>query len=286
MPADAKQTGVWTRAKRNPTIGENEDASSLKPFSGPLQPGLTSIVVIAHNRFELTRRCIGSVLRHTAPEYELIVVDNGSRDGTGLYLISAAGKCPRMRVVRKNRNYGVFARSFGMALARGEYICWLDNDVEVGEGWLEPLLKTMEDPAVGGAGAEGVALTPDWQHRFHTKDWPPERANGQTVDILVGYCLLFRNLTRSIGYLDPRFHPFWNEEADYSFRIKMLGYKLLVIPTNVQHHAHGTGLNLLADRNGHINRMNQLLIEKWDAHKHLVFEAYRDQDGTNTRPPT
>lgn len=273
------QRGQWTGSRgRDGREGEPGRGRVAAPEDLPSvarEPGLTSIVVIAHNRFPLTYRCVESVLAHTRPPHELILVDNGSWDMTGRYFAELARRHPCVRVVRKERNYGVYARTFGMEAARGEFICWLDNDVEVGEGWLEPLLAALADPSVGGAGPEGVALAADWQHRFHTQLLPPEEAAGREVDIIVGFCFLFRNLTHFIGYPDPRFHPFWNEDADYSLRIKLLGYRLVVVPTNVVHRRHGTGLHLLADREEHIARMNRELIAKWEPLKERVLECYR-----------
>lgn len=272
------QRGQWIGSRRGGPEPPGPSGPSAAPEDMPAverRPGLTSVVVIAHNQLPLTQDCVDSVLRHTVAPYELILVNNGSRDSTGRYFAELARRYPHVRAIHKERNQGVYARTFGMQAARGEYLCWLDNDVTVGKGWLEPLLAALVDPGVGGTGAEGVALTPDWQHRFHTQGMAPEEAAGRPVDIVVGYCFLFRNLTHFIGYLDPRFHPFWNEEADYSFRIKLLGYRLVVAPTNVTHHRHGTGLRLLPDRDAHIARMNQALSEKWEPFKERVLECYR-----------
>lgn len=283
----SRQQGMWTNpdpAKKRVQFpaqpgGCGTDfhaaaADAVPPVN--LVRGLTSVIVIAHNRRDLSERCVRSVLRHTVVPYELILVDNGSTDGSGRFFAEVARRHSHVRCLSKPKNFGVYARTFGMQVARGEYMCWLDNDVEVGEGWLEPLVKAMADPAVGGAGNEGVVLTADWQHRFHTRHWPSGQAHRQPVDILVSYCVLFRNLVHYIGFLDPGFHPFWNEEADYSLRVKLLGYRLVVVPVNVTHHAHGTGLNLLRDRNDHIARMNRRLIEKWEPFKHRVLEIYRE----------
>lgn len=273
------QHGQWsaTRSRRRegePGAVPGGWAAPGTPSAGRLE-GLTSIIVLAFNQVHLSRDCVESVLAHTPQPHELILVNNGSTDTTGRYFADLARRHPHVRAIHRERNHGVYARSFGMAAARGEYICWLDNDVVVGPGWLGPLLAALGDPGVGGAGAEGVALTPDWQHRFHTQGMPPEEALGRAVDILVGYCFLFRNLTDRIGCLDPRFHPFWNEDADYSLRIKLEGYRLVVAPTNVVHRRHGTGLRLLPDRQAHIARMNRALIEKWEPLKERVLECYR-----------
>lgn len=276
------QRGYWTGAPavRQPAAGVPGSRGAPEDLPAvERRPGLTSVIIIAHGRLALTRECVESVLAWTRPPHELILVDNGSGDATGRYFAELAARHPHVRAIVKERHYGVYARTFGMQAARGEFICWLDNDVVVGRGWLEPLLQAMADPSVGGVGPEGVALSPQWQHLFHTQTMAPEAAAGRAVDIVVGYCFLFRNLTHFIGYLDPQFHPFWNEEADYSLRIKLLGYKLVVVPTNVVHRRHGTGLHMLADREAQIARMNRALIEKWEPFKERVLECYRCGSG-------
>lgn len=242
---------------------------------GHFESGLTSVVVIAHNGIHWTRRAVQAILAHTGPPYELLLVDNGSTDGTGAYFQELAQQHQHVKAILKERNYGGYARTFAMEVARGEFIAWVDNDAEVGAGWLDTLIKALQDPAVGATGPEGVAYRRDWGHLFHTKGWPSEQATGQKVDVLVGYCLLMRNLVYYIGFLDPAFYPAWNEEADYCLRVKLLGYRLVVTPVPVVHHEHKTGFPGVTDVHAHIARMNQMLIDKWEPFKHLVLEVYR-----------
>lgn len=275
------QKGEWRRVVKGEDPGVRERPPSTSQASERVK-GLTSIVVIAFNGLDLTRRCVESILRNTGGDYELLLVDNGSTDGTSLYFSSVARGAAHVRAIYRDRNEGVFARTYGMKVARGEFICWLDNDVEVGPGWLEPLLQAMADPRIGGAGVEGVALDGSWQHLYHVIGDPRGLSAPRPVDVLAGYCCLFRNITDFIGFLDPRFSPFWNEDADYSLRVKLLGYRLVVVPVNMIHHRHGTGLRFLGNYKGHIGRMNAALAEKWDSFKHLVLDIYGQRGGSST----
>ncbi len=251
-----------------------EERGTAGPAVRHLRSGFTSIVTLTWDCAPLLRRCVESVLRHTGPPHELIVVDNGSRDETPSYLRELARRCPQVRVLRRPRNEGVFARSYGMAVARGEFICWVDSDVEVGPGWLEVLQAPLRDPAVGGVGVEGVVLTPDWQHAYHSAGRPPAEWAGRAVDLVTGYCFLFRNVVWRIGALDRRFSPFWNEDADWSLRLKELGYRLLLAPAPVVHRPHGSSRRL-PDLRACVERNNRLLLEKWEPKKRLVLEALR-----------
>ena len=120
-----------------------------------------SIVIPVFNKRELTEACLASLRRHTsAPETEVIVVDNGSTDGTGEWLRELEAK-GELRALLHLENLG-FARACnaGAAAARGELLLFLNNDTEVTDGWLEPLTRTLaDDPYVGAVGSR--LLFPD-----------------------------------------------------------------------------------------------------------------------------
>ena len=107
----------------------------------------------------MLRRGIESVLKHTPPGYELIVVDNASTDGTGVYLASL--DYPHLKVIHndENKSYSVFNNQ-GQQLATREYILYLNDDIEAFPGWIEPLIDTLDrNPRVGAVGSR--LLYPD-----------------------------------------------------------------------------------------------------------------------------
>ncbi len=123
----------------------NEQASAGRrdmPAREPDAEPLVSIIVLTYNEVAYTRACLESLRRSTAPPYELIVVDNGSTDGTPAYLRTIAGA----KLVLNERNRG-FAGGCnqGLALARGQYLLLLNNDTLLPAGWLERLLAGMTD---------------------------------------------------------------------------------------------------------------------------------------------
>ena len=107
-----------------------------------MESGLTSVIVPCWNQLEFTRECLRALFRHTTPAWELIVVDNGSTDGTGEFLagIQAGGRVP-VTVIHNARNRGFPAAiNQGLRAARGEYLVLLNNDAVVTEGWLDHLI--------------------------------------------------------------------------------------------------------------------------------------------------
>lgn len=109
-----------------------------------------SIYIQAYNRLEKTRRCVESVLKYTAPlDFELILVDNGSTDGTLEYFQSVP--YPKKTVIHVTKNVG--AGYPHMMLAPNDFrkfICFLPNDIIVTHNWLDNMLRCMKsDPKIG-----------------------------------------------------------------------------------------------------------------------------------------
>lgn len=129
--------------------------------TGPQSDPRVSIIITANNALDATQRCLDALWRHTpGNRYEIIVVDNGSTDDTCDYLceLSDAGK---IRVLT-NQETECNARTHnqGAAMARGDYLLFLNQETEVGDGWLSPLVQTLDqDPYVGAVGSK--ILSPD-----------------------------------------------------------------------------------------------------------------------------
>jgi glycosyltransferase involved in cell wall biosynthesis len=99
---------------------------------------LTSIIILTCNQLEYTKKCLESILQNTDGPYELIIVDNGSTDGTVEFLeseISKKGEDVRIKIIKNNANKGFAGgNNQGMAVASGDYILLMNNDVVVAPG--------------------------------------------------------------------------------------------------------------------------------------------------------
>jgi GT2 family glycosyltransferase len=114
--------------------------------SSAYQPGLASIIVPCWNQVEFTRHCLRAVFRHTRRQFELVVIDNGSNDGTGVYLAGVQDpSAAPVTIISNARNVGFPAAiNQGLQAARGEYLVLLNNDAVVTDGWLEQLVALAE----------------------------------------------------------------------------------------------------------------------------------------------
>src|SRR5262249_34834883 len=105
-------------------------------------PHLASVIVPCLNQLPFTRQCLASLFAHTRPPWELIVVNNGSTDGTPLYLqgIRDAAPVPVAVITNpENRGFPV-ACNQGLQAARGSYLVLLNNDAIVTPDWLDHLI--------------------------------------------------------------------------------------------------------------------------------------------------
>lgn len=120
--------------------------------------GLISIIIPVYNIDTKLSRCLDSILRQTIHEFELILVNDGSSDGSGFVCDDYAKKDSRIRVIHKPNGGVSSARNKGLSEASGEFIVFIDGDDYVSEDYLEKLQLEDEDLSIGSvsfADAEG-----------------------------------------------------------------------------------------------------------------------------------
>lgn len=107
-------------------------------------PPLVSIIVCTFNRKHLVRRAIASVFRQTVSEWELVIVDDGSTDGSATVLLNIARRDPRIVYLRHANRGLALSRNAGAAASSGKYITFLDSDDELQPSHLEKRVRYME----------------------------------------------------------------------------------------------------------------------------------------------
>jgi GT2 family glycosyltransferase len=259
-------------AQRNP-VEAHEDPPALGP-------GSSSIVIVAHNGLVFTRLCIESLLANTADsDFEAIVVDNGSDDGTPAYLAKLAERDARVRVVLNGRNMGFApACNQGLGLAGGEHLVLLNNDTMVPPGWLPRLLRHLENPGVGLVGpvtnriGNEAEVETDYRTWGEFLDFAGRRAEAHAGEWLevrspAMFCLAMRRHTfLQVGPLDERYEVGLLEDDDYADRAREAGYQLRCVEDVVVHHFGEASFGRLVPGGEYarILRANQrLYAEKW-----------------------
>ncbi len=225
---------------------------SRLPATVPETP-VASVIVLTWNALDYTRQCAESLLAHTDPRHELIFVDNGSRQDTLDYLAELEADHPQVKVIRNGENLGFAAgNNVGLAAATGEYLCLLNSDTVVTNGWLERLMQPLiKDPRLGLVGPMTNSITggqklPAVMYDEDTLEGMPEFAAnlaaakaGQTAPALwvVGFCLMMRReLLLRIGGLDESYGLGNYEDTDYCMRSFLSGFGAVVATDCFIHH--------------------------------------------------
>lgn len=244
----------------------------------------TSIIMLTYNHLAFNKSAIESIREHTEPEtYELIVVDNGSTDGTREWLQKQEG----LRLILNDVNAG-FPKGCnqGMAEASPGYdILLLNNDVEVTANWLPnlqtALYSSSDIGAVQGLGREYFQERSDFV-AFSPQDFA--RQNNVSDEsrwfyspVLHGYCLLAkRHVVDLVGGLDERYSPGYAEDDDWSYRMLQAGYYLLkCFDVHIHHYGSASfGQEKKTDQLRYLNR--QKFGEKWGFNPLAAYEPGMD----------
>lgn len=256
-PAGFPRAMSLTPVSRRPTQLADETAQAVlvSPIPGAQRPSESrnpeaSIVVVSYDSLLFTRLCLESVLAHTMPpEFELIVVDNGSSDGSREYLLELADRSPRVRLIANGRNIGFPAAcNQGLAIARGEILTLLNSDTMVAPGWLARLAAHLEDDSVGLVGpltnriGNEAEVATDYETWGGFLDEAARRAaaepgRGFEIPTVTMFCLAMRRSAwERLGPLDTDFGVGTLEDDDYSLRARKAGYRLLCAEDVLVHH--------------------------------------------------
>jgi GT2 family glycosyltransferase len=228
---------------------------------------MMSFIILTWNSEKYIERCIDSISGKCQAEhidFELIVIDNGSKDKTLSILNNYTTTLPeRIHNIKLKRNKGTtYTRNLGFKKAKGKYICVIDSDTELGIGSLRESLDRLEKHAeIGiiaprlilgnGSIQNSVKRFPTFRDKLskvpavilRTKvpdddfypDFPFEEARG--VDSAISACWIFRKeLLETIGHLDENIF-YAPEDLDYCLRVCKAGMKILYYPDlTVLHH--------------------------------------------------
>ena len=234
---------------------------------------MTSISIACFNNIFFTRQCIESIYKNTE-DFELIIVDNASTDGTFEYIKSLMDSGKKITLIQNDKNAGfAYAHNQALEQAKGKYFLPLNNDTICLKNWLTEMLKPFSDPKIGIVGSK--LLMPgsrNIQHAgvyfldngipYHTNLGSPDDENTSTskiVPAVTGACMAIKtDLFREVGGFDTAYVNGW-EDIDLCLKLRKLGYNIFYQATSVLYHYEGQ----TEGRLNNDNENRQLFMSRW-----------------------
>lgn len=256
-----------------------------------LLPSVT-IVIICFNQLELTRRCVESILRYTQyPNYELILVDNGSTDGTYAYGVQLASDNDHIRFLPLGDNLGFPAAcNRGIQATDNDAVILMNNDTHVTPGWLFKLLRpSLRDSSIGLCGplTNNIGNQQKIHITYSTMDEMIVRSEIFTAsryrqlyeaEGLAFFCILItRSVIDAVGLLDEGYGLGFFEDDDYCMRVSEAGYRMVICDDVFVHHDLGGSFGRLSPLRQQLMRDNERrFLHKWGR---LITHRYREEPG-------
>ncbi|MDE2902201.1 MAG: glycosyltransferase family 2 protein [Chloroflexota bacterium] len=234
-----------------------------------------SVVIVTWNGLRHLRRCLPALAGQTGVEFETIVVDNGSTDGTAEWIAEAY---PRTVLKRLESNHGFSeANNIGFGLARAQLIATLNNDAVPDSDWLYSLVRAANEHPEIGSFASRIVLDRDpniidsagvvtdvlgiaWDR--HNSESVGVDAAGEIFGACAGAALYRKALLDETGGFDPSFFAYL-EDVDLAWRARWLGWTARYVPDARVVHAHSaTGTEESAFKTFHLGRNKVWTIAK------------------------
>ncbi|WP_456325889.1 glycosyltransferase, partial [Desulfonauticus submarinus] len=241
-----------------------------------------SIVIVTYNSLNDIKPCLHSILTNTRLPYEVIIIDNASKDGTVDYLKSI--KAENIRIILNEQNLG-FARAVnqGINIAKGDYIVLLNPDTIVTPHWAERMMAHFKKD-VGAVGPVSNYVAGQQNLKIHVEinslpkkininqvaEKLARKNNGKSLEtkLLIGFCLMTKKeVLNKVGLLDEDFF-LGSEDLEFCWRLRQKGYKLIVATDTFIYHKGHASFNTVSkreERDDLLKTSSKILYEKLES---------------------
>lgn len=252
-----------------------------------------SIIIPVYNEFHYTYCCLKSILKNSGDvSYEIIIANDCSTDLTK----DIKKIVENINVVTTKENVRFLLNCNNAAKhAKGKYILFLNNDTQVQDNWLRPLIELIEsDDKIGMVGSKliypdgmlqeaGGILWKDgsaWNYGNRKNPSDPEYNYVKEADYISGAAIMIRKkLWNKIGGFDQDFAPAYYEDTDLAFEVRKHGYKVMYQPLSMVVHFEGVsnGTDIENGQKQYQQVNCQKFYDKWKN----VLESEHEPNGIN-----
>lgn len=259
-------------------IVRNIAEPAIEQYSGDLTDYIhhpkVSVIILVKDALEYVKKCLFSVARYTQ-NYELIIIDNGSRAETRNFLDELQPKL-NFKLVRNSTNRGFsYGCNQGIKVSTCEYLCFLNSDTMVTPNWLGKLMKGFSKPDAGIVGPStcwcaGEQCIKYLKNRRHNIDQTEADSISYSIDQgivkteIYGFCFtVARKVIDDIGVFDHKRYPIGSsEERDFSWRAYKAGYKSYWVKDSYVHHFGSRTFSEIGIKPESVRVKNQKVFEE------------------------
>ena len=242
------------------------------------------IVIPVWNQLEITKVCLKSICENTHIEYRLILIDNASDKETKDYLEAFNAEAgPEVTLIRNEKNLGALkALNQGMRLSNAEFVCLLNNDTEVTEGWLAEMLKVAEareDIGAVNPNSNTLGCKPKKGQSLQSvaQELRPYSGKWSELGSSSGFCMLIkRKVIQQAGLFDEIYGMGYFEDADYSKRVQQLGYLCVCATAAYIYHHEKSSFIKFKEFDQNFRRNRQIFHSKWGRPQRLLYVLTKD----------
>jgi len=254
---------------------------------------LVSIVIPNYNGRELIEKCLKAVLKTDYPNFEVLLVDDASTDGSVEFVKALFGSDPRLRILRNSLNIGAAAtRNVGIGASRGQIIAFLDNDTEIEPGWLKELVEVLDSNEKIGAAQSKILLLDG--HLACVGEliipyigWVILKGSGKKDDgsydriddicASSGAMAVNRKVAKKAGLFDPMLAFLQFEDLDFSWRIWLTGHRVVFAPRSVVYH----DARVKHKKSGPIQSLRRHILIQYVSQRNCIRVLMKNYDNSN-----
>ncbi len=229
-----------------------------------------SVIVPAYQAAAVLPRCLGALQCQTIDpsQYEIIVVDDDSTDGTADAAALALLDFPAVQVIRARHGGPAYARNLGARSAQGDLLLFTDADCEPEKDWIERFARAFVEPSISGAKGTYATRQRSLIARFVQQEYQERydhTARRATIDFIDTYSAAYRRRTfeENGGFDAVSFRTISVEDQEFSFRLEERGHRLVFVPEALVYHQHLTTVRRYFRRKYNIGYWKMYLLKRY-----------------------
>ena len=193
-----------------------------------------SVIICTHNRLELLEKCLESLKKQNYSQFEIIVVNDASTDGTDLFLASYEG----IKIITHERNLGLSpSRNDGIKAALNDLIAFTDDDCCADPNWLLEIAKSFSAKGGSVSGWDFAAGQTFLENKNYIGRFPQRVVTNIGARWPKGNNLIFsRKVFNAIGLFNPEMDYYGNYDSEIAIRAVSVGFKFLSLPQAIVYH--------------------------------------------------